>query len=796
MADLLTPELPVGPMAPEMGMPEMPAMAPAPDPYADKAKILRLVKDFKTMATVGRRVHEVNIEYNVRFLQGWQWDVYDPRTNRFRPANVGPGAPKPVSNHFASTLGAYISVLARIEPTLVFEPATEDPEDRATADVATRAMPVIEQECDIRMKRQEGARWGGVAGTWWLETGYDPDPIHGERVLPFDECLACGNQQAGPSDPQSPPAMCQQCGSTAMIPAMDETGAPVGETVPVGKMYCDVVSPLEMYFDPAITHWSSQRRCLRAKSYHEDEAKRRWKDIAEQIKPDGLSDPSAMLRAQLPTLGAYYDETTAARRTLTSVSPPVPNRVSEWWYWSLPTPEFPEGLLAIVVCQTHVVFAGPLPYFEQTKDGTKRPFLPFVEFPSDVVPGSAWRRTPASDMRLLQAERNRMQAIIALTAKRVSAPIWLIPEGSNVSNFTGIPGQLMRYNPMTVNGVAKPERIPGQNVPMSIFEYINMLDRSMEEVAATYDVTKGGKPMGVSAGIALQMLDEKSKSRFAPNFILWENAWAEWAWQAVQIYRQFATEARMLKVQGKDGRWEIIKFLGADFTGRIDVRPEAGSSQPRSTLVERAEMEQMVSLGILPPPASDPELQLKALELYGKTSWMQGLKSDTKNAIIEGETFAKLAEQAAMDPAVGQSIAAVLQQAQMLSQQLAQMGQPPVSYEQIIGVLKGGGIVVPRVRPAVDHHPTHSREHGNELKGETSQTWPEPVQQLFEMHKMEHDRLHQEDMMRQMAARQGIYPTSGFLSNPGGQSAPSPQSSGSSPQRMDGEQREMEEQAA
>jgi len=58
-----------------------------------------------------------------------------------------------------------------------------------------------------------------------------------------------------------------------------------------------------------------------------------------------------------------------------------------------------------------------------------------------------------------------------------------------------------------------------------------------------------------------------------------------------------------------------------------------------------------------------------------------------------------------------------------------------------------------------------------------------------------HALIAQQRAMEQVAMRSGTFPTSGFLSNPGGQSGPTG-GGPTPPSRMDGEMREQEQSAA
>jgi hypothetical protein len=52
----------------------------------------------------------------------------------------------------------------------------------------------------------------------------------------------------------------------------------------------------------------------------------------------------------------------------------------------------------------------------------------------------------------------------------------------------------VKYNPNVAGGNAKPERIPGQNIPNSLFTRREQIKADIEELVGTYDVLKGAKP--------------------------------------------------------------------------------------------------------------------------------------------------------------------------------------------------------------------------------------------------------------------------------------------------------------
>jgi len=696
------------------------------DPFADWDKIRTRLNTKLQEWRRGREASMRTAWRNILFYRGHQWIVYDRRVNSWRPANLRRDTPRPVTNRYASTMDAYCSILTRIEPVMTYLPGTDETDDIAAADTAKDIMRVVEDEVDVRLQRQVLGTWAGFTGGAWLESGYDPSPEHGMRMIQDEQCAMCGATQ-----PPSESGTCAQCGGPTM-PAFGPAGEPLGTEVPVGKMFVDVVSCFEMFFDPSITDWQQQRECIRKKSLSVDEAKRRWPHLKDQIQPDSGMNTGELYQEQLPTLAGHMEETGTTWQQAAPWNRALaqPNRVTELWYWIMPEPDFPEGCLAIQLGQTLKAYAGPLPYVDRSPKSAPQPFLPFVHFPTKLVPGSLWPKTVADDLALKQVQRNTVESLIIAILRRTANPVWLVPEGSNVTNLTGDPGQVIKYNPLTVNG-RPPERVGGQGVPVGVFQQLEQIDRDFEELAATFDVVKGNRPTGVSAGVAIQMLQERAQSRFGGQFILWEQAWAHWNRQALAIFRQFATEPRLLRIMGKNGTWQVKKFMAADLQGSVDVIPEAGSGMPRSTLGERATVEQAVQMGVI--NIQDPEIQHKILELMDLTNLTPGMRDDTKAAVMQTEAFEALAQ----NPQAVQIIQGTIAAADQMSQQTGQ----PITYTMVQQFLAQQYIPVPRIRPSVDGHGIFVLELGNWLKSESSQVLPEPIQRLVEMKHTEHQQI-------------------------------------------------------
>ena len=157
---------------------------------------------------------------------------------------------------------------------------------------------------------------------------------------------------------------------------------------------------------------------------------------------------------------------------------------------------------------------------------------------------------------------------------------------------------------------------------------------TMEE-RGVFDILKGQAPKGVEAYAALALLDERGQQGFSGVMLNWSIAWRKWAIQAVEIFREFATEERVYVAMGENGKWAIEKFTGADLTGRVEVISETGVLKPRSQVAKRAIIEQLVQLGAINP--TDPETAYTIVREVGMPELLQGMNDDVKEAVREND---------------------------------------------------------------------------------------------------------------------------------------------------------------
>jgi hypothetical protein len=248
--------------------------------------------------------------------------------------------------------------------------------------------------------------------------------------------------------------------------------------------------------------------------------------------------------------------------------------------------------------------------------------------------------------------------MILLIIQRMSNPVWLTPKGAEIQKFTGMPGLVLRWNPLTVGGNAKPERIAGEGPHQSLFQIREQYFKDVEELAGTFDIIKGAKPSGVEAFSAMQLLVEQAQSRFALVFQARGDAYKDWFKFAIELEREYGPDELTKATMSPARSWTFETFKRAKLHGSFAILVENGSTAPKTNLGMRAAMEHAAQLNML--NLQDPDQQYEGLKLMGLTRMVPTLDIHVQAALQKQQAF----EEWVMNPANVQQFA--LQANQMM----------------------------------------------------------------------------------------------------------------------------------
>jgi predicted RNA-binding Zn-ribbon protein involved in translation (DUF1610 family) len=611
-----------------------------PDPFSEKV-LTEAFKSFKRECDDSRVTFERVWWRNLLYYFGRQWIVYradrgwvDKRLHKF--------VPKPVTNKIQEAVESIAAVFGSVQNAVTVRPEGNDPLDLITADTANRLAPAIHLGHRMNQGMAISDFWLTLTGNSFLQLWFDRDGGDGQIVVKLERCDAC-DQVASQIEVQKAGHKCPSCGNATMLPT-DQT-----RKLRTGRGRTDVCSPFEIGFKNSYTQFEDidglYRKRWRTRSWCE-----RYLPVetVARITWEKASDDRGM--QMLRGIQTASDIETGAMAALGGASTDQGEGVTEYTWWLKPNREYEGGLVArfygedVLLTDPAQGSPGPLPY--KTPKGD--PLWPFVHIPYRRVAGRILAISPLDSAIQKQDQLNQLDSMVQMMLQRTSNPVWLEPKGSEIQKYSGEPGIVLKYNPILGNAALKPERIEGANVPGAIFKIRADLLNDIENLLGTYDIIKGQKPTGVEAFSALQLLVERSQSRFGPVMAARGEGYREWFELALELERCYGPDERTWAVLSPNNRWTHQVFKRTELQGSIRIIVEDGSQSPKTNLGKRAAVEQLSNLGVINP--KNPDTAYRILQVFGETDLWPGLDASVQSALNEQHDFETWAREVAFMP--------------------------------------------------------------------------------------------------------------------------------------------------
>lgn len=641
---------PVG-TAPGMDYPSDSLIVPIqPSPY-DPAKLLELFNPIKKEATEYRWVWEREWLRDIYYVMNRQWITFHPVKREWVDKRLQKWIPRPVTNKMAETLQAIRTNLGAINLAVTVRPAGDAAESIAAAEIANQMAPMIHEEHLMDQVMREADFWLIVTGNACLQTSWDKDVRFNKVFIPHEQCIACG-AVAPPQAIVDAGHHCPTCGGSSLQKAMGPAGPngkpqPIGEFVAFGKGKTTALSPFEYALPPNIVRFDELPYVIRM----------RWRDKRwfQANKPEmvtGMSwekSPNDRSLQIYKSLALTNDIGTGSQfNYLGAAGFAATEGVTEYELWMRPTPDYPDGLVLRVVGDQNpqVVMApeegipGPLPY----KDIDGNPVWPFVHAQYEHMGGRIYGRSALSPLIQKQDQLNQLDSLVQLCLQRTANPAWVIPENAGIENLTGEPGLIIKWNVLAAGGNAqgRPERLAGIPIDTSLMALREQIIKDIEDLSGAFDIIKGQKPTGVEAFSALQLLVERSQSRFTSVFQSRGEMYRHWFAIAIELERQFGPQERVWAVIGQNRGYTFRHFENAQLQAAISVMIEDGSNMPKTALGKRAAIEQANQLRLLDP--SDPDQRYALLENFGLSDLVPTLNHHVQAALTIQDSFEKWVE--------------------------------------------------------------------------------------------------------------------------------------------------------
>jgi hypothetical protein len=433
--------------------------------------------------------------------------------------------------------------------------------------------------------------------------------------------------------------------------------------------------------------------------------------------------------------------------------------VYEAWVKPGATSLLPDGGVVVVVDNTIVSMIEGLPYNHGMYPLTKFEHIPTSTFYAD---------SPIVDLIGLQREYNELRSTISYAGKVMANPQLIAQKGSIVaSRMTNEAGLVIEYK----TGYQPPQPLQMSPLPQYYVEQQDRIASDWEDLSGQHDVSRGKAPAGVTAGTAINFLQEKDDQFNTPQYQGVEDGFGKIATSTLMLFNQYVDLPRKIKYVGADQSFDTALLAGADIKNGTDIRIQRGSSIGQSRAASDAKTMDMFQVGLIDAPTA-----LKRMEMGGEKGVLDIMNVAEKKAQRENMKMKLLTDQQIQQVqdewAMQLGLPPGFDPQQIDPQQLAALEMQDPQFVQLLK--KGPPLVVPV--DDFDVHDVHIDNHDKFCMGQEYESLGKAQQDQIRRHVQAHmEALMGSQMAAMGTAAAGVDPTTGAPQDPNApQGAPSP----------------------
>lgn len=636
------------------------------------ANVSKSIANLKTAADLTDKLNELK-KHRRRYEDDWKLNLAFYRNNQYcyiskagrlesLPTEEGE---KPryrvrlTANQITPGTQSLLAKLTKTKPTISATPQSSAPGDVKAAQMSEFLLEDWWTALGLEDKLEEALLWSLIGGQGYWKISWDAqagkameftmNPETGE-VITNDELVTQYKQQL------------------AMAGLPEDYS---DETVYLGDVRVDVLSPFQVWLDPAAKTYTEAKYAICEHSLDPDEIYARF---GKRVEPDAVpTDPDKALKYGSGSKGGDGGMTKSVKKV--------------YFGYFVPTAALPKGRYVVWMedgagdkaaapGEPDKNILADMPWNEYSPSNE----IPLVKFHGLRAPGSTYDDAVVTMARPLQKELNRtVSQIVQYKNLTIKPRVWA-PIGSLKTRMTDEPGAVYEFQPIA--GM-RPEVENLPSMPPYVFDHLKDITMRLRDVFGLNDINEGTPPPNVEAGIAIDLLQEMATDRLAPTISLIESSLARASKLLLILAQEYYVEPRLLKIRGGGGSQQVKKFKGADIKGGVDVRAESGSGLPRTRAGREARIQSYIDRGIIQPQeaykyidladmrslatkwAADEDKAWRAIEkiLKGeptnsvaleqaKQTMMQGINPQTGQPLQSPDEIMPLLEQAAFSPGI------------------------------------------------------------------------------------------------------------------------------------------------
>lgn len=439
----------------------------------------------------------------------------------------------------------------------------------------------------------------------------------------------------------------------------------------IGEIKVPIVNPFNIFPDPLATGFDDAEFVIYATYKNVNLLKKSFPDKASLLEGGNIK----------------YDELVAIRELNTDVNNQV--LVLEGWFKDYTMIEYeeevegkkvkkfkakyPRGRVVTCCPEIGVLLSDKHnPY----SDGK----FPFVMIKTYDMPFQFWGEGEIKWLFSPQKYINELNNQIIDNAKLTANQVWIIDKNAGIGKgkLTNRPGLVIRKNPGT-----EVRRESPPSMPTYIRDKILELKEDIDTISGVYDVTRGERAIGITAGNAIMALQEAGQARIRIKVKLMEYSLGELATMWYSRMQQFWKLDREVRTKDNFNRINFNKVSPDDLQNDFDIIITAGSTLPSN---KPAMLDLMIRLGQTMAedglPVVDREAILDCLPIGDKNSIIERLAMIKQEA--EAKQQAQVEQQQAMmqQQQEQQSIEQIMPLIEDLQMQVQQLAQAVVQMQQ------------------------------------------------------------------------------------------------------------------
>lgn len=393
--------------------------------------------------------------------------------------------------------------------------------------------------------------------------------------------------------------------------------------------------------------------------------------------------------------------------------------------------DFPDGGLVLQVDDIVLNVVTKFPYAHGLY-----PIAKIVNIPTNTFYGDS----VLNDLVELQKEYNTLRSEISDAGKKMGRPQLLAVRGSivpaKVTNEAGLIIEVKAGYPM-------PQPLSPVPLPQYYLEQQDRLLTDIEDLSGQHEVSRGQAPAGITAGTAINYLQEKDNEFFAPQYQSIEEMYEKVAISTVELFVQYVPMPRKIKIIGADQAFDTQLLSASDVASGTDIRIEPGSSVGQSQAAKEAKVMDMFGMGLI-----DQNSALRLMEVGGAQKILDILSAAEKKAQRENMKMKMLKPEE------------IMQAEQEYQQATQQMGLDPSMFAAVgaevdtpMASAPADPTAPPPPPPLVqvadfDVHEIHIDVHNKFRMSQEYEILPPEVQQQFDKHVKDHEqKMIQKQMM-------------------------------------------------